>query len=189
MDILVACHNEAEDPILFIYKPPLFDSPRVLKADYVDPYSSDKKWEDYSFGSKDIIWTQHCPIYTKFSKLSDLLYHDSIFYNLFDDGWNILRSGGSIVIPFPKTFRNLRKYSRVMKSANALNNFKTVLKGLLEKHPWETHIVRRESMPLIISEWYEQEEHDEYVLFTKPVVERRSKTRKNRRGVAKRDVK
>ena len=189
MDILVACHNEVEDAPLFLYQPPLFDTATPVIADYVDPYRSGRRWKDFPAESKDVIWDQYCPIMWPFSKVPDYIYHDSIFYNLFDDGWKILKHGGMIVIPFPKEFRSSRDFHvnhwPVTNTATALNNFKWVLKRLLSKHPWATHIVKRESMPFIIAERYDQEEYDEFILFTKPVVvggkPKRRKTRRRRR--------
>jgi hypothetical protein len=180
MDILVACHNETEDPPLFIYMPPLFDTPAPLVADYVDPHRSGRKWKDYGAESKDIIWDQYCPTMWPFHRIFDYLYHDSIFYNLFDDGWKILKPGGSIVFPFPKHFTSI--YGTPIDIKSALANFKAVLKRLLARHPWTSYIVNRSSMPFIISEQYEQDKYDTYILFVKPVrIGGLRKTRKSMR--------
>lgn len=187
MDILVACHNEAEDPPLFKYFPPLFDTPVPLVADYVDPYTSERGWKDYAAESKDVIWEQYCPIMYPFEKVADYYNyypdHKSIFYNLFDDGWKILKPGGRIVIPFPNNFASFRSFPRFhwkpIDSATALENFKSVLKNILSRHPWTSRIVSRVSMPFIISERGEQEKYDEYILFVKPV----PRTKSNNRGI------
>ena len=192
MDILVACHNEAEDPPLFVYSPPLFDTPVPLIADYVDPRRGGRRWTDYGAETKDIIWDQYCPTMWPFHKVFDYLYHDSIFYDLFDTGWKILKPGGSIILPFPKDFTNI--YGMPIDIKTALANFKAVLKRLLARHPWTTHIVNRASMPFIVSEHGEQERYDMYILFVKPVPRTKSnnggiemvnmtrKKRKSRRG-------
>ena len=182
MDILIACHNETEDAQLFVYQPPLFDAPMPLKADYVDPLRSGKHWKDYPIESKDVIWDQYCPTMWPFHKVQDYLYHDQIFYDLFNDGWKILKSGGMIVFPFPKDLRNIHT-DEPISVETALENFKWVLKRLLSKHPWKSHIVQRKSMPFIISEQYEQERYDTYIVFTKPVSggKRKSTRRKTRR--------
>lgn len=181
MNILVACHSETEDSPLFIYQPPLFNTPVPLVADYVDPYRSGKKWKDYDAASKDIIWDQYCPILWPFRKVRNYLYHDSIFYNLFNDGWKILKPGGILVIPFPKNLRSIHGWEPI-DTETALDNFKSVLKQLLSKHPWAYHIVKRESMPFIIAERYAQEEQDDYIVFVKPVViGGRSKSRRRHR--------
>jgi len=100
---------------------------------------------------------------------------------LFDDGWNILKPGGSIIIPFDNDFRSLRNYSKKTNATTALLNFKTVLKKLLSKHPWISQIVKREHMPFIISEQFEQETHNEYIVFSKPTFTSNS-TRKHRKS-------
>ena len=181
MDILVACHNEAEDPPLFMYLPPLFDTPVPLTADYVDPYTSERGWKDYGVESKDIIWEQYCPIMWPFQKVADYYNyypdHKSIFYNLFDDGWKILKPGGRIVLSFPKKFVNI--YGKQINSETALENFKSVLKNILSRHPWMSRIVSRKNMPFIISERGEQDRYNEYILFVKPV----PRTKSNNRGI------
>ena len=185
MDILVACHNGDSDPPLFMYSPPLFDTPVPLVADYVDPFTSGKRWKDYGGGTKEIIWDQYCPIMYPFLGVRDYLYHDSVFYNLFDDGWKILKPGGSIILPFPKNFTSI--YGEPIDIKTALANFKAVLKRLLSRHPWTTHIVNRSSMPFIISEQYEQDKYDEYILFVKPVSaggRRKTRRRRSRRYIA-----
>jgi len=102
MDVLVACHNEAEDGPLFLFYPPRFDTPVRSELDFVDPYTSNRKWSDYGPESKTMIWTQHCPIYAPFSRVTPIGY--SVFINLFDDGWKILKPGGTIVIPLGHDF-------------------------------------------------------------------------------------
>ena len=177
MDILVACHNEAEDPPLFMYSPPLFDTPVALVADYVDPRRGGRRWTDYEAESKQVIWDQYCPTIWPFQKVFDYVYHDSIFYNLFNDGWKILKSGGMIVFPFPKNFANI--YGKPIDTETGLGNFKAVLKRLLSRHPWTSRIVKQSSMPFIISERGEQDRYDEYILFVKPV----PRTKSNNRGI------
>ena len=178
MDILVACHNSDSDPPLFMYLPPLFDTPVPLDADYAD---SEGRWKDYGAGTKDIIWEQYCPIMYPFEKVADYYNyypdHKSIFYNLFDTGWKILKPGGRIIISFPKDFTSI--YGKPINSATALENFKSVLKHILSRHPWSYRIVRRKNMPFIISERGEQERYDEYILFVKPV----PRTKSNNRGI------
>jgi hypothetical protein len=178
MDILVACHNETEDAQLFVYSPPHFNTPTLLIADYVDPFHSGKTWKDYGAGSKDVIWDQYCPIMWPFQKVFDYFYHDTIFYNLFDDGWKILKPGGRIVIPFPRDFDNI--YGEPIDIKTALSNFKLVLKGLLSRHHWVSHIVKRKDMPYIISEKNEEDRYDEFIVFAKPVSGGRRKTRRQR---------
>jgi hypothetical protein len=181
MDILVACHNEATDPALFMYLPPLFDTPVPLVADYVDPYTSGRTWKDYNAESKDIIWEQYCPIMYPFEKIADYYNyypdHKAIFYNLFDDGWKILKPGGKIVLSFPKNFTSI--YGKPIDIKTALMNFKSVLKSILSRHPWTSHIVARSSMPFIISERDEQDRYDMYIFFVKPV----PRTKSNNRGI------
>ena len=181
MDILVACHNLATDPKLFKYFPPLFDTPVPLTADYVDPYSSGIRWSDYGAESKDIIWDQYCPTMYPFKKVADYYNyypdHKSIFYDLFDTGWKILKPGGKIVLSFPKNFTSI--YGKPINSVTALENFKSVLKYILSRHPWNYRIVKRENMPFIISEKYEQEKYDEFIFLVKPV----PRTKSNNRGI------
>jgi SAM-dependent methyltransferase len=181
MDILVACHNEVTDPKLFKYLPPLFDTPVPLVADYVDPYSSGIRWSNYDAESKDIIWEQYCEIMWPFRKVADYYNyypdHKSIFYDLFDTGWKILKPGGRIVLSFPKNFASI--YGKPINIETALENFKSVLKYILSRHPWNYRIVRRENMPFIISEDGQQERYDEYIFFVKPV----PRTKSNNRGV------
>lgn len=176
MDILVACHNEAEDGPLFVFYPPRFDTPVRFELDFVDPYTSNRKWSDYGPESKTMIWTQHCPIYVPFSGVSNLFYHDSVFYNLFDDGWKILKPGGTIVIPLDDDF-GLR---RGISAQKALDNFKSVLKGLFAKHPWESSVVRREEMPYIVASPL-QEDYNRFIVFKKPIRMNKNKTRKTRK--------
>jgi len=181
MDILVACHNEATDPKLFKYFPPLFDAPVPLVADYVDPYTSGHTWKDYGAESKDIIWEQTCPIMWPFRKVADYYNyypdHISIFYDLFDTGWKILKPGGKIILSFPKNFTSI--YGKPINSVTALENFKSVLKYILSRHPWNYRIVKRENMPFIISEQYQQEKYDMYIFLVKPV----PRTKSNNRGI------
>jgi len=194
MDILVACHNEATDPKLFKYFPPLFDTPVPLIADYVDPYTSGHKWKDYDAESKDIIWDQYCPIMWSFQGARDYLYHDSIFYDLFNTGWKILKPGGKIVFPFPKDFTSI--YGKPIDIKTALANFKIVLKRLLGRHPWSYYIVKKENMPFIISEYGQQERYNMYIFLVKPtartnnrgieMVNMTRKKRKSRRGHSRR---
>jgi hypothetical protein len=132
-------------------------------------------WTDYGAETKDIIWDQYCPTMWPFQKVFDYIYHDSIFYNLFNDGWKILKPGGMIVFPFPKNFANI--YGKPIDTETGLGNFKAVLKRLLSRHPWRSRIVPRSSMPFIISEHGEQDRYDEYILFVKPV------PRTNNRGI------
>jgi hypothetical protein len=180
MDILVACHNEATDPKLFKYFPPLFDTPAPLVADYVDPYTSGRHWSDYDAESKDIIWDQYCPTMWPFRKVADYYNyypdHKSIFYDMFDTGWKILKPGGKIILSFPKNFTSI--YGKPINSVTALENFKSVLKNILSRHPWSYRIVRRENMPFIISE-QDGEEFDEYIFLVKPV----PRTKSNNRGI------
>ena len=167
--ILVACHSE-HDPNaakLYAYSPPNFDTPTPLVADYVDPRFPGKRWKDFPAESKDIIWDQYCPVSWAFQNVKDFLYHDQIFYDLFDDGWKLLKPGGMLVFPFPANFTTIR--GDPISPETGLSNFKSVLKRLIARHPWTSHIVKRESMPLIISEQYDQLEYDEYILFVKPV--------------------
>jgi len=186
MDILVACHNEAEDPPLFMYVPPLFDTPVPLVADYVDPRRGGRRWTDYGAETKDIIWDQYCPTMYPFEKVADYYNyypdHKSIFYDLFDTGWKILKPGGKIIIPFPNNFASFRSFPRFhwtpIDSATALENFKSVLKHILSRHPWNYRIVHRSSMPFIISE-QDGEEFDEYIFLVKPV----PRTKSNNRGI------
>jgi len=187
MDILVACHNEATDPKLFKYFPPLFDTPVPLVADYVDPYTSGHTWKDYGAESKDIIWEYYCPAFWPFKKVADYYNyypdHKSIFYDLFDTSWKILKPGGKIVLSFPKDFGRFysfpRLYWKPINSATALENFKSVLKNILSRHPWNYRIVRRENMPFIISERDRQDTYDEYIFLVKPV----PRTKSNNRGI------
>jgi hypothetical protein len=187
MDILVACHNEATDPKLFKYLPPLFDTSVPLVADYVDPYSSGIRWSDYGAESKDIIWDQYCKITWPFHKVADYYKyypdHKSIFYDLFDTGWKILKPGGKIVLPFPNNFASFRSFPRFhwipIDVETALANFKSVLKYILSRHPWNYYIVKRENMPFIISEHGEQERYDMYIFLVKPV----PRTKSNNRGI------
>ena len=179
MDILVACHNEATDPKLFKYFPPLFDTPVPLVADYVDPYTSGHTWKDYNAESKDIIWEYYCPIFWPFKKVADYYNyypdHKSIFYDLFDTGWKILKPGGKIVLSFPKNFTSI--YGKPIHSATALENFKSVLKNILSRHSWNYYIVKRENMPFIISERDTQDTYDEFIFLVKPT------HRTNNRGI------
>jgi hypothetical protein len=181
MDVLVACHNEATDPKLFKYFPPLFDTPVPLIADYVDPYTSGHKWKDYDAESKDIIWEQTCPIMWPFRKVADYYNyypdHISIFYDLFDTGWKILKPGGKIILSFPKNFTSI--YGKPINSVTALENFKSVLKNILSRHPWNYRIVKRENMPFIISERGAQETYDMYIFLVKPM----PRTKSNNRGI------
>ena len=181
MDILVACHNEATDPPLFKYFPPLFDTPVPLVADYVDPYTSERHWSDYEAESKDIIWEYYCPAFYPFKKVADYYNyypdHRSIFYDLFDTGWKILKPGGKIVLSFPKNFVSI--YGKPINIETALANFKSVLKYILSRHPWSYRIVRRENMPFIISERGTQETYDMYIFLVKPV----PRTKSNNRGI------
>jgi hypothetical protein len=145
MDILVACHSEEDGP-LFLFYPPHFDTPVRFKPDYVDPYTSNRKWSDYGPESKTMIWTQHCPVYAPFSGIPPIGY--SVFHNLFDDGWDILKPGGTIVIPLDNNFELRQGIS----AEEALDNFKFFLKRLLaKKHQWESSVVRREEMPIIVA--------------------------------------
>jgi len=177
MDVLVACHNEAEDGPLFLFYPPRFDTPVRSELDFVDPYTSNRKWSDYGPESKTMIWTQYCPIYAPFSRESPNGY--SVFINLFDDGWKILKPGGTIVIPLGHDF-----LEKGMSTEKALDNFKTFLKRLLaKKHPWESSVVRREDMPFIVSAPFEDEVYNRFVVFKKPMeMNNTRKTRKSRRG-------
>ena len=181
MDILVACQNEATDPPLFKYFPPLFDTPVPLVADYVDPYTSERHWSDYEAESKDIIWEYYCPAFYPFKKVADYYNyypdHRSIFYDLFDTGWKILKPGGKIVLSFPKDFTSI--YGKPINIETALANFKSVLKYILSRHPWSYRIVRRENMPFIISERGTQETYDMYIFLVKPV----PRTKSNNRGI------
>ena len=187
MDILVACQNEATDPPLFKYFPPLFDTPVPLVADYVDPYTSGHTWDDYGADSKDIIWEYYCPIMYPFEKVADYYNyypdHKSIFYDLFDTGWKILKPGGRIVIPFPNNFASFRSFPRFhwkpIDVETALANFKSVLKNILSRHPWMSRIVPRSSMPFIISEHGEQDRYDMYIFFVKPM----PRTKSNNSGI------
>jgi len=176
MDILVACHNEAEDGPLFLFYPPRFDTPVRFELDFVDPYTSNRKWSDYGPESKTMIWTQRCPIYAPFSREPPIGY--SVFINLFDDGWKILKPGGTIVIPLDNDYR-LRKG---INDEKALDNFKTFLKRILKKkHPWESSVVRREDMPLIVAAPL-QYDFNKFVVFKKPMgMNNTRKTRKNRK--------
>ena len=176
MDILVACHNEAEDGPLFVFYPPRFDTPVRFELDFVDPYTSNRKWSDYGPESKTMIWTQRCPIYAPFSREPPIGY--SVFINLFDDGWKILKPGGTIVIPLDNDYR-LRKG---INDEKALDNFKTFLKRILKKkHPWESSVVRREDMPLIVAAPL-QYDFNKFVVFKKPMgMNNTRKTRKNRK--------
>jgi len=195
MDILVACHNEATDPPLFKYLSPRFDTPVPLVADYVDP-SGGRRWTDYGAETKDIIWEQYCPIMYPFEKVANYYNyypdHKSIFYDLFDTGWKILKPGGRIVIPFPNDFASFRSFPRFhwkpIDVETALANFKSVLKSILSRHPWIVRIVPRSSMPFIISERDEQDRYDMYICFVKPVprtnnsgIEMVNMTRKSKR--------
>ena len=177
----MACHNEATDPPLFKYFPPLFDTPVPLVADYVDPYTSERHWSDYEAESKDIIWEYYCPAFYPFKKVADYYNyypdHKSIFYDLFDTGWKILKPGGKIVISFPKNFVSI--YGKPINIETALANFKSVLKYILSRHPWSYRIVRRENMPFIISERGTQETYDMYIFLVKPV----PRTKSNNRGI------
>ena len=179
MDILVACHNEATDPKLFKYFPPLFDTPVPLIADYVDHYTSGHTWKDYNAESKDIIWEYYCPAFWPFKKVADYYNyypdHKSIFYDLFDTGWKILKPGGKIVLSFPKNFTSI--YGKPIHSATALENFKSVLKNILSRHSWNYYIVKRENMPFIISERDTQDTYDEFIFLVKPT------HRTNNRGI------
>ena len=175
MDILVACHSEEDGP-LFLFYPPHFDTPVRFELDFVDPYTSNRKWSDYGPESKTMIWTQRCPIYAPFSREPPIGY--SVFINLFDDGWKILKPGGTIVIPLDNDYR-LRKG---INDEKALDNFKTFLKRILKKkHPWESSVVRREDMPLIVAAPL-QYDFNKFVVFKKPMgMNNTRKTRKNRK--------
>jgi hypothetical protein len=167
--ILVACHSENDPDAakLFSYSPPDFNTPTPLVSDYVDPQYPGKRWKDFPAESKDIIWDQYCPVMWPFQNVKDFLYHDKIFYDLFDDGWKILKPGGMLVFPYPADFTGM--YGKPIPTETGLANFKSVLKRLLARHPWKTHIVKRTSMPLIVSEQYEQEKYEDYILFVKHV--------------------
>lgn len=190
--ILVACHSENDPDVakLFSYSPPDFNTPTPLVGDYVDPRFPGKRWKDFPPESKDIIWDQYCPVMWPFQNVKDFLYHDQIFYDLFDDGWKILKPGGMLVFPYPSDFTDM--YGKPIPTETGLSNFKSVLKRLLARHPWTTHIVKRTSMPLIVSEQYEQEKYQDYILFVKPVAGgkkikqrktiRRRKVRRSRRA-------
>ena len=103
--------------------------------------------------------------------------HKSIFYDLFDTGWKILKPGGKIVLSFPKNFTSI--YGKPIHSATALENFKSVLKNILSRHSWNYRIVKRENMPFIISERDTQDTYDEFIFLVKPV----SRTKSNNRGI------
>jgi hypothetical protein len=184
--ILVACHSENDPDAskLFSYSPPDFNTPTPLVADYVDPRFPGKRWKDFPAESKDIIWDQYCPVMWPFQNVKDFLYHDQIFYDLFDDGWKILKPGGMLVFPYPSDFTDM--YGKPIPTETGLSNFKSVLKRLLARHPWTTHIVKRKSMPLIVSEQYEQEKYEDYILFVKPVAG--GKKKRQRKTIRRRKV-
>jgi hypothetical protein len=184
--ILVACHSENDPDAskLFSYSPPDFNTPTPLVSDYVDPRFPGKRWKDFPAESKDIIWDQYCPVMWPFQNVKDFLYHDQIFYDLFDDGWKILKPGGMLVFPYPSDFTDM--YGKPIPTETGLSNFKSVLKRLLARHPWTTHIVKRKSMPLIVSEQYEQEKYEDYILFVKPVAG--GKKKRQRKTIRRRKV-
>jgi hypothetical protein len=186
--ILVACHseNDADAAKLFSYSPPDFNTPTPLVADYVDPQFPGKRWKDFPAESKDIIWDQYCPVMWPFQNVKDFLYHDKIFYDLFDDGWKILKPDGMLVFPYPSNFTDM--YGKPIPTETGLANFKSVLKRLLARHPWTTHIVKRNSMPLIVSEQYEQERYEDYILFVKPVSGGRKKRTSQGKTIRRRKV-
>lgn len=179
-DILVACHNDKFHAPLSLYFPSDPDTPAPLVAEYVDPSTGTREWEDIPHASKDIIWTVSCPIYLPFSTATTIHYEGgmSIFKNIFEDGWNILRPGGSVVIRIQPS-----KMSKMGISTLFKNFENAVRKSPDIRHPWALSFVLPSDLPFIIAKPGQQREAITYVLLTKPATGgRRRSTRRKARG-------
>ena len=87
----------------------------------------------------------------------------SIFKNIFEDGWNILRPGGSVVIRIQPS--NLSK----MGIPTLFKNFENAVRKSPDiRHPWELSFVLPSDLPFIIAKPGQQREAITYVLLTKP---------------------
>jgi hypothetical protein len=179
-DILVACHSEKFHVPLSLYLPSDPDTPVPLVAEYVDPSTGTREWEDIPPASKDIIWTVSCPLYLPFSIPTTIHYEGgmSIFKNIFEDGWNILRPGGSVVIRIQPSMLTKMGIPTLFK------NFESAVRKSPDiRHPWELSFVLPSDLPFIIAKPGQQREAITYVLLTKPSAGgRRRGQRSTRRG-------
>ena len=178
-DILVACHNDKVHAPLSAYFHHAPDTPAPFVAEYVDPATGTRAWGDIPPSSKDIIWTENCPIYLPFGSGAPIHYQGgmSIFKELLEDGWTILRPGGVIVIPIKPSRLTQIGVDIVFK------NFETALRSSPDvTHPWRASLVLPSDLPFILAKDGQQGKPVAFVILTKSAGGRR-RTKSTRRKV------
>jgi len=208
-NILVACHCKNSDfksisnPIGSLH-PQLFYKERASNrkqisenVDYVDIDTlcpSDdhqyKEWSSVPENSKDYIYTVNCSLY---GMLRD--YHikknlirgetSALLISLLNDGWQILRPGGMIIIPVDDSIPLMIPRFRVLEGLEAINhqldNLKQVTKDLTG-NPWL--VEAKTSNELLFTLSTRDINDKNFLVLIKPVVggkKRKTRSRKSKK--------
>lgn len=173
-NILVACHcktrfKSRNDPNSTMHRTPGYKEkdkdmiPIPDDVEYIDinpecPSNEKqyKQWSDVPKNSKDFIYTINCSLYRLLLNFEKRLAEEhSLILNLLNDGWDILRPGGKIIIPVDDNITiNYLKDSEETKIGNdaldhQLNNLKIAIE-LLSPHGWKAEIKTSDQLTFIL---------------------------------------
>lgn len=173
---LAACHCKTSHPELFLYMSNgtklSFRSDELQdKIEYVEDECEDAlRWKDIKPNSKDYIWPIYCPIYGTIKRLSPKqLKKDDALQNLLEDGWNILKPGGKIVV-LKGNDDSAETFAAKLAEWSTHNG----------NHPWKIEIVESSSLDYIVHD--SRKPKSNYIILTKPSTGgKRTKTLRNKR--------
>jgi len=149
MDLLIACHCERLHSPLFIRIPtgqqiPIELDPTIRSLEYIDIRCPEKPWSMIQEGSKDMIWTMHCPLYTEIYWAD--INATGILREILTDSWRVLKPGGILAIPIGTRARSMaiKKgpiYNRLADNKQAFFDSMVSVIGQHPTTPFEVNLV------------------------------------------------
>ena len=172
-NILISCHckksfTSTADPTAELHTPLLYKersketTPISDDVEYIDVNPmcpSDKKqytrWADVPRNSKDFIYTINCSIYMLLTNNKMSSPEEKILLtNLLNDGWDILKPGGMIIIPISNKITLYHGSEEKEKTnSDAIQHQLANLQGAIEKyssHSWQVKSKTSDELPFTI---------------------------------------
>lgn len=202
MNLLVACHCKERDEQIYYKKVyvdeigdvTLYDKRKIedkFNVEYIDIFCEKEeaqwnKWDEIPLNSKDVILVYGCSIYGALLKGPSRgigSEETGVIRNLFQDGWNLLKPGGTILVPIYK----LWEIGPISLDFEAQTKRLRELITRFSSHGWVVRAHDVASLPYILGtkrEWGsggQAIDNLAYLSVTKPASGGRRKTLKNRR--------
>ena len=172
-NILISCHcknsfKTKKDPTGNQHSPLLYKEknkpviPISKDVEYIDidpecPSDTNqyKSWDAIPENSKNYIYTINCSLYLLLLDFKKALPEELIFIkNLLNDGWNILRPGGMIIIPISNEITLYPSIETKIDDdalEHQLENLKIAIDDdTITKNPWQAKIQSSDKLPFTI---------------------------------------